>query len=179
MRLCRYFGFLSLFLVLLLSSCTESSTQAASSSQIERPDMEFSTVTYSLGQSEFPPVIMTASSMQIYEDEGVAILNDVSFIQKNSEKLIIMQGSCDDAKVNTRTYSAVLGGEVSIQRPDDGLAIKGSDITWDNDLQRISTDKSFILLYDSDSEIQGIGLTCDFRTSTYEFDTITEGRLAP
>lgn len=117
--------------------------------------------------------------MQIYEDEGVAILNDVSFIQKNSEKLIIMQGSCDDAKVNTRTYSAVLGGEVSIQRPDDGLAIKGSDITWDNDLQRISTDKSFILLYDSDSEIQGIGLTCDFRTSTYEFDTITEGRLAP
>lgn len=163
----------------LAISCTESDSSAAASDSIERPDMEFSQVAYSLGRSEFPPVKMRSSTMQLFEDEHLAVLYQVTFEQKDSEGKTIMTGSCSSANIDTDTYQAVLSGKVSIDRPLDELSIQGEDITWYNDQQKISTDKSVVLQYDSGSEIRGTGLTCDFRTSEFEFDRITEGRLEP
>lgn len=164
-------------LCLLFLSCSPSEGQNAYTEDIEHPDMAFTRVVYTLGRSEFPPVQMNAAEMELYNDQNLALLHDVTFTQTDEDGNLLMSGTCQEARVNTSTYQTLLTGPVYIQRPQDKLAITGEDITWDNDKQRISTDKNVFLEYDSGSEIHGVGLSCDFRTSHYEFDQITEGRL--
>lgn len=160
-----------------LLSCSKTTPAPASAADRDRPDLMFKEVTYVLGRSAFPPVTLHASSMEIRNEAATARLEDVTFFQNDEDGTPLMSGSCDRATVNTDDFSAVLEGSVRIERPQDGLVIVGADIAWDNENQRISTDKEVFLEYDSSSEIHGIGLTGDFRISHYELDEIIEGRL--
>lgn len=166
-------------LAALLVSCGADDEAGPASDGIERPTMSFVNAVYTLGRPEFSPIVMKAGVLELYNDRNQALLKGVEFEQKDEEGRLVMEGSCEEAEVDTKSYDARLKGKVLISLPQEKLSIDASDVVWNHADQRISTDKEVFLLYDSKSGLRGRGFSCDFKTSKCEFDEITEGRLAP
>lgn len=166
-------------LVLALASCAAEEEGAPVSDWPERPTMSFTGAVYTLGRPEFRPVTLRARSLELYDDRSLAVLEGVEFDQKDENGEVVMEGSCERAEVDTKSYDARLGGKVRIRLPQERFSIDGEDMAWDHEDQRISTDKEALLLYDSGSGLRGRGFTFDFRNTRCEFDEIIEGRLEP
>lgn len=163
---------------LLFISCKSEDSSSSPLEEIERPNMKFEEVNYLMSSNDFSPITLTAKTMELYSEKNLAVLEEASFVQKTDDGTIITQGSAQKAEVNTQDYSIVLSGQVQIERPVDHFSLIGSDFVWLNKLQRITTDKEVLLLYDNKGQIKAEGLTCDFKTSSFEFDYVIEGRLS-
>ena len=145
--------------------------------EIEHPDLIFEDVNYTIGESGISPIYIKAKFIKVYQEKQLTVLEDISFIQKDDNKNVIMTGSCDEAKIENKSYNITLSGKVIINRPLDKLTIKSDNLDFDYQNQTIKTDKDVILKYNEGNEIDGTGLTCDFLNSIYEFDRINKGTI--
>jgi LPS export ABC transporter protein LptC len=164
--------------VLLVSCSAEQGTKTYE--QIEaQPDIQLSNATYILGRDKESPITVQASSISIYLKTDQALLEGITFEQKDSKGTVDLIGSALKATVNTKTYDAQLQGTIKISKLGEDFAIEAETLSWENDSQLLQSDKdsAVYISFDEGNTLTGNGFSGNLKEGTYEYSSIEKGVL--
>ena len=142
-------------------------------------DIRLSNATYILGRNKEAPVTIQASSISIFLKTDQALLEGITFEQKDSQGSVDLIGSAQRATVNTKTYDAQLQGAIQINKVGEDFSIEAENLTWENESQILKSDKEskVFISFDNGNTLLGNGFSGNLKEGTYEFSSIEEGVL--
>jgi LPS export ABC transporter protein LptC len=166
--------------LLLFTSCSVEQGTVSYGQISEQPDIQLSNATYTLGRDTEEPIIVQAASISLYLKTDVALLEDITFVQKDQNGKIDLTGSALKATVNTKTYDAQLQGKIRISKTGEDFTIEAENLSWENDNQLLQSDTDFpvFISFDTGNTIWGTGFSGNLKEGTYEFSSIEKGVLS-
>ena len=145
----------------------------------DHPDLLLKNTDYLMGIAGSEPVLIHATSIEIYQQADKAYITDLTFSQQGADNNLAFSGSAGTAIIDTDTNDAALSGGVVIQNHQDGMEITAESLNWRYDPQIIEgeADQTVSITYGDGNKIRGKGFFVDFKHALYEFLSIEEGIL--
>jgi len=166
---------------LLTISCSLSTEAELASRTLSLPDLTLVNAEYVLKDEESEPIAIHAAEISIFEKSDTAVITDISFSQYDETGTVTLSGRSDEAEANTKSWDALLRGNVQVTDYRNDVVITADELTWLHKQQLINApaDQLVTIVYTNDKRIEGYGLDGDLKNSTFTFDRITEGVLLP
>lgn len=170
----RRFVILGLLILVCFVSCKKPTITRTGAYDIELPDMVMHQATYLFGEMDKKPLVMNAETITVYSGRnGRTLLEKTSFIQEDEG----LEGSCDNASVNSSNTIATLEGNVKLKKKTDDFEIECDILIWNDEEQTITSDSEVMVKYGDGTELQAIGFLAKLDDNIYEFGKIIEGRF--
>ncbi|AEV29042.1 Protein of unknown function (DUF1239) [Sphaerochaeta pleomorpha str. Grapes] len=165
--------------LLFLVSCSAEQGTTAYGQIDAKADIQLSNATYILGRAKESPITIQAASISIYLKTDQALLEGITFEQKDSQGSVDLTGSAQRATVNTKTYDAQLQGDIKISKVGEDFSIEAENLVWENESQILKSDidSAVFISFDKGNSLSGNGFTGNLKEGTYEFSSIEEGVL--
>jgi LPS export ABC transporter protein LptC len=166
--------------LLLFTSCSAEQGTVEYGQINEQPDIQLFNATYTLGRETETPITIQASSISLYLKTDTALLEDLTFVQRDKNGTVDLTGSAQRATVNTKTYDTQLQGTIRISKTEEDFSIEAEYLFWENDSQLLQSDADFpvFISFDSGNTLWGTGFTGNLKEGTYEFSSIEKGVLS-
>ena len=145
----------------------------------EQPDIQLSNATYTIGRDTENPITIQASSISLYLKTNKALLEDITFEQKDQQGQMDLTGSAKKATVDTENYDVQLQGSIKISKKLEKFTIEAENLTWTDDRQLLQSDEKspvYVSFNDGDA-ISGMGFSGNLKEGIYEFSSIEKGVL--
>ncbi|MBU0936186.1 MAG: LPS export ABC transporter periplasmic protein LptC [Spirochaetes bacterium] len=93
---------------------------------------------------------------------------------------IVASGQADSAVFFTRTESAELKGNVEFSAPEDDIAVRSGNLSWDGDKRTLASQlDTLTMLSSGQSSISGAGFSANARNRSFRFQETVIGRFIP
>ena len=177
----RYIFFrVALFVsLLLLISCSFDYGTGEKSSNRKIPDFILKKASYTIERTGEHAIIFTADTLKMFESDHTAMLDAVTFVQRDDSRRELSSGSCNSAEINITSRDAVLDGNIEVFSQSEGSLLKADHLIWDNSTSVLAggAEDEVLILYEDGSLVRGIGFKGDFSLNMFEFQKILEGTL--
>jgi len=168
-----------LVVLLLLISCSFNYGTKKDTSSRKIPDFMLKKTSYTIERTGEHAIIFTADTLEMFESDHTAILDTVTFIQRDDSFVELSSGSCNSAEINTNSRDAVLSGNIEVFSPSRGILLRADRLNWDNSTSLLTggAEDEVSIIYEDGSQVRGIGFRGDFSLNMFEFQEILEGTL--
>lgn len=169
---------LSLLLsILILTSCTFSSKEDQDKGEkVTVPDIILENAEYLLGQSGENPIVINGEKITFYSKDNRAELERFSFVQKDEDGSIILEGSADGGIINTKTKTMNLSGNVILRNASDDMEILAENLIYDSENDEASADGK-VVIKSKEGNFSGEDFKGDLRNMVYSFSKMEDGNI--
>lgn len=166
-------------ILLFFISCSFDYGTKKETSNRKIPDFILKNTSYSIERTGEHAIIFTADTLEMFESDHTAMLEQVTFIQQDDLLEKLSSGSCISAEINTNSRDAVLDGNIEVFSPSKGILLKADHLNWDNSTSLLSGGAvdEVSIIYEDGSKVRGVGFRGDFSLNMFEFQEILEGTL--
>lgn len=153
-----------------LASCDNTSDKSALFDE-EHPEMILKNATYTIYKDKSDPIRMTSETITIYSATK-SVFENTSFSQMDSNNVVQITGSCDQATV-VDNNKLTLTGNVRIVKVADDAIITCDSLSWNNKTGSITSNGDVSILFSDGSEIIAGSFSANTGNSVYKFEEIT------
>lgn len=167
----------TLLLLLSVISCSVNQEGMKGDEALIRPDMELSEGEFTLYQRGESPIVFTAERALFYSMDNKAVIENISFMQRDEEGSLILEGSARNGELDTEKEILRLEGEVMLNSIRNEMEIWTDGVLYFNtNTQEIETD-SKVHITSSDGEFSSLSFYGNLLTEEYSFSTLESGRI--
>ena len=140
------------------------------------PDIILENAEYLLGQSGENPIAITGGKITFYSKDNRAEMESFSFVQKDDDGNIILEGSADSGTVNTKSKKMELKGNVYLAKTDEQMEIRSDSLSFDSENEEASAEGKVVVKSDKGS-FSGYDFKGDLVNMVYSFSKLDEGNI--
>ncbi len=166
----------ALFLLLLISSCTRSERPEEPPEMI-LPDMILTDGRFTLYQENEMPITFTAERASFYSADSLALIENISFVQRDADGNITIEGRAESAELDTDNKRLTLKGNVFLNSIRDEMMITtDGTLFFDTVTEEVETSDS-VTVTSSDGEFSSAYFYGNLLLEEYSFADLSEGRI--
>lgn len=162
--------------IILLSSCSFLDDKEKSDI-IEHPDIILLDATYVVNREGNTKINLSSSQIEIFNRRNLTTAEQSTFNFVDKSGKVIIEGSCEEISINTKTNDVELNGNVYFKILDPVLEISCDSLSWSNKQNIISTNDNDVNVKSDVGLFIGSGLSLNIDTRYFEFKEITKGEL--
>lgn len=172
--------FLIILLIIILSSCSFVDKDKKKPEKKNYPTIILEDATYTIINKSDNMVVFQAKELINDEQNQNASLTNLIFTQSDEQGQTILHGSCDEAKINTKSKAVELFGDVIFNHLKETIFIKSDYLSWDTDKKILKSkdDKVLKLSYDNNINISGKGFLGDLENLRFDFKEQVKGEIS-
>lgn len=168
---------LLILIPILIISCVFNDEEGKPRAEkLAHPDIILENAVYQLSQGSGNPIVLDGEKITFYNDDHRAVLENFSFLQKDSNGEIRIEGHADKGLVNTENETLELEGNVLISENSEKLVINADQVFLDIKNKEITASGPVTVSSEAGS-FYGSGFSGDLKTKKYLFSEIERGEL--
>ena len=174
----KFRAIITLFILLILTSCSVSNQQQTESGDdLILPDMVLEKGRFTLYQEKENPIEFTAEKVTFYSKDNRAVIENISFEQKDKEGAVIIEGHANEGEIDTENETLVLTGDVFLNSVRDDMTIRTDGrMDFNTRTQEVET-SSEVTVQSPDGEFSSLSFYGNLLTKEYSFSKLEKGRI--
>lgn len=167
-----------LLIALSLTSChISNSTSTAGEEELILPDMVLEKGTFTLYQERERPIEFSAGKATFYSKDNRAVIEDISFEQRDGSGALIIEGHADSGEIDTENELLKLKGNVYLNSIRDEMKIEtDGKMSFDTKSQEVES-SSYVTVTSPDGEFSSHAFYGNLLMEEYSFSNLEEGRI--